>query len=83
MNYLKKTCSTRNGFEQFQVERSGQIRFVGESSRLEQAVSTQEHDWFRAWVAQFIRPCSQAVRDYAVLVEQHALTDTQKALLLP
>ncbi|MBD1823362.1 hypothetical protein H6F51_12810 [Cyanobacteria bacterium FACHB-DQ100] len=41
------------------------------------------HDWFRAWVAQFIRRCSQAVSDYAVLVEQHALTDTQKALLLP
>ncbi|MBD1844631.1 hypothetical protein H6F89_14755 [Cyanobacteria bacterium FACHB-63] len=83
VNYLKKTCPMRDGFEQFQVERSGQIRFVGESSTLEQAVSAQEYDWFRAWVAQFIRRCSQAVRNYAVLVEQHALTDTQKALLLP
>ncbi len=82
-NYLKASCPAEEWFEQFQVARTGQIILIGELSGLEQSVSVQEHEWFRSWVAQFIRRCSQAVRGYAVLVEQNALTDTQKALLLP
>ncbi|MBW4441074.1 MAG: hypothetical protein KME10_07550 [Plectolyngbya sp. WJT66-NPBG17] len=82
-NYLKRSRPAMAWMEQFQITRSGQISFVGELSGLEQAVSAQEHEWFRSWVAQFIHRCSQAVRDYAVLVEQNALTDPQKALLLP
>lgn len=83
VNYLKTTCPISDWAGQFQVERSGQIRFIGESSKLEQAVSAQQHDWFRHWVTQFIRRCSCAVRDFAVLVEQFALTDAQKALYCP
>ena len=83
VNYLKASCPTTEWMAQFQVARSGQVSFLGELSELEQAVSVQEHEWFRAWVEQFIRRCSHAVRNYAVLVEQKALTDTQKALLLP
>jgi len=64
------------------VARSGQISFTGELSELEQAVGDQEYDWFRSWVAQFVRRCSQAVRDYVLLIEEQALTDTQKALFL-
>ncbi|BAU13255.1 hypothetical protein LEP3755_37940 [Leptolyngbya sp. NIES-3755] len=82
-NYLKLSRPAVEWMEQFQVNRSGQIVLIGESSELGQAVSVQEHEWFRHWAAQFIRRCSQAVRDYAALVEQNALTDTQKALLLP
>lgn len=82
-NYLKSSRPAVEWLEQFQVNRSGQITLIGEFSGLEQTVSVQEHEWFRHWVAQFIRRCSQAVRDYAALVEQDALTDTQKALLLP
>jgi hypothetical protein len=82
-NYLKLSRPEIEWMEQFQVNRSGQIQLIGELSGLEQTVSVQEHELFRHWVAQFIRRCSQAVRDYAALVEQNALTDTQKALLLP
>ncbi|GAP95501.1 hypothetical protein NIES2104_20230 [Leptolyngbya sp. NIES-2104] len=82
-NYLKSSRPETEWMEQFQVNRSGQIALIGELSGLEQTVSAQEHELFRHWVAQYIRRCSQAVRDYAVLVEQSALTDTQKALLLP
>ncbi|MGG6269787.1 hypothetical protein ACQ4M3_30510 [Leptolyngbya sp. AN03gr2] len=82
-NYLKSSRPAIEWMEQFQVNRSGQITLIGEPSELEQSVSVQEQEWFRHWVAQFIRRCSQAVRDYAALVEQNALTDTQKALLLP
>jgi hypothetical protein len=83
VNYLKSSRPTVEWMAQFQVSRSGQVSFVGELSKLEQAVSAQEHEWFRSWVDQFIRRCAHAVRDYAALVEQTALTDAQKDLLLP
>jgi len=83
VNYLKASRPTGEWMERFQVSRSGQISDLGELSDLEQAVSVQQHEWFRAWVAQFIRRCSHAVRDYEVLIQQSALTDAQKALLLP
>lgn len=82
-NYLKSSRPANEWMEQFQINRSGQIALIGERSGLEQTVSAQEQELFRHWVAQYIRRCSQAVRDYAALVEQNALTDTQKALLLP
>lgn len=82
VNYLKSSRPDSEWIEQFQINRLGQVTAIGESS-LEQALSTQEHELFRQWAAQFIRRCSQAVRDYATLVEQNALTDRQKALLLP
>ncbi|MBE9009810.1 hypothetical protein IQ250_06290 [Pseudanabaenaceae cyanobacterium LEGE 13415] len=83
VNYLKSSRPSVEWMEQFQVNRSGQIALIGELSGLEKAVSVQEQELFRQWVAQFIRRCSQAVRDYATFVEQSDLTHTQKALLLP
>lgn len=82
-NYWKLSRPEGEWIQQFQVTRSGQINFLGESSALEQSVSAQELETIRDWVAHFIRRCSQAVRDYGALVEQHALTALQKALLLP
>lgn len=82
-NYWKSSRPEGEWLQQFQVARSGQITFIGESSALEKSVSDSELETIRDWVAHFIRRCSQAVRYYPALVEQHALTDLQKALLLP
>lgn len=82
-NYWKSSRPDDVWFQQFQIERSGQIIFLGEPSSLEQSVTAQDLEVLRRWIARFIQRCSQAVRGYAALVEQQALTDLQKALLLP
>jgi hypothetical protein len=82
-NYWKSSRPEGEWLQKFQVARSGQIAFIGESSALEKSVSDLELEMIRDWVAHFIRRCSQAVRDYPALVEQHTVTDLQKALLLP
>ncbi|MCU0551333.1 MAG: hypothetical protein MUC48_18450 [Leptolyngbya sp. Prado105] len=82
-NYWKSSRPEHDWLQQFQVDRAGQISFLGESSMLEESVSAQQLEWIRDWGQCFIRRCSQAVRGYATLVEQQALTDLQKALLLP
>jgi hypothetical protein len=82
-NYWKSSRLDEAWLQQFQIDRSGQIIFLGEPSSLEQSVTAQDLESLRCWVARFIQRCSQAVRGYAALVEQQALTDLQKALLLP
>jgi hypothetical protein len=82
-NYWKSSRSKNEWLQQFQVDRAGKITFLGESSVLSQSVNPHELELLQDWVARFIQRCSQAVRGYADLVKQQALTDLQKALLLP
>jgi hypothetical protein len=82
-NYWKSSRPETEWMQQFQISRAGQVSFIGELSALEKSVTAEELDSIRDWVQRFITRCSQAVRNYKDLVEQQALTDLQKALLLP
>lgn len=82
-NYLKLSRPSVDWMQQFQIERSGQVRFLGESSILERSISAEEQAWICSWITTFIQRCSQIVRNFTAIVEQSALTESQKALLLP
>jgi hypothetical protein len=82
VNYLKSSRPDIEWLHQFQIERAPQITFLGELSKMEQPMTQQEIEWLRKWVSAFIRRCSQVVRDYALIVEQTAHSDAEKALLL-
>jgi hypothetical protein len=82
VNYLKSSRPNIEWLHQFQIERAPQITFLGEPSKMEHPITQQEIEWLRNWMSAFIRRCSQVVRDYALIVEQTAHSDAEKALLL-
>lgn len=82
-NYWKATRPTHDWLSQLQVDRSAQITFVDPSTQQLQAVlSPEQQSCLREWVASFIQRCSQVIRDFPTLIQQKALTDAQKKLLL-
>lgn len=83
VNYWKSTRPKIDWLNQFQVDRSAQISLPEMAPpTLQQPLSQQEQQWIRDWVAAFIKRCSLVIRDFRPIVEQNALTDQQKALLL-
>ncbi|MCY7272591.1 MAG: hypothetical protein LH702_02295 [Phormidesmis sp. CAN_BIN44] len=83
VNYLKSTRPDQEWLQQFQIDRAAHISFSSTESDMTQPLSDEQQQWIRDWMAAFIRRCSQAVRDFATIVEQKALNPQQKALLLP
>ncbi len=84
VNYLKATRPEQEWLSHFQVERSAQITLSGPAAqKVNQSLSPEEHQWVRDWVSAFIKRCSQVIRDFPTIVEQKALDDQQKTLLLP
>jgi hypothetical protein len=83
VNYLKSTRPDQEWLQQFQIDRAAHISFSSIESDMTQPLSDEQQQWIRDWMAAFIRRCSQAVRDFATIVEQKALNPQQKALLLP
>lgn len=82
-NYWKSTRPQVDWLNNFQVDRSAQITFSGSSSQGGAlAVGSQQHQWIQEWVAAFIKRCSKVIRDFPVIIEQKALDDRQKKLLL-
>ncbi|MCY7275861.1 MAG: hypothetical protein LH702_19525, partial [Phormidesmis sp. CAN_BIN44] len=82
VNYLKSTRPDQEWLQQFQIDRAAHISFSS-TDGMTQPLSDEQQQWIRDWTAAFIRRCSQAVRDFATIVEQKALNPQQKALLLP
>jgi len=82
VNYLKSTRPDQEWLQQFQIDRAAHISFSS-TDGMTQPLSDEQQQWIRDWMAVFIRRCSQAVRDFATIVEQKALNPQQKALLLP
>ncbi|KAM3090053.1 hypothetical protein ACKFKG_31005 [Phormidesmis sp. 146-35] len=79
VNYLKTTRPDSEWLSKFQIDRAAHMTFVGEVT---DAVTDQQHQWIRDWVAAFIRRCSQVVRNFGAIVEQNAFDAQQKLLLL-
>ncbi|UBF25287.1 hypothetical protein K9N68_27330 [Kovacikia minuta CCNUW1] len=83
LNYWKSTRPAHDWLGNFQIDRSAQFTFNGAAPSADQAKLTlQEKVWVQEWVSAFIKRCSQVIRDFPNIVEQKALNETQKALLL-
>jgi hypothetical protein len=83
-NYWKTTRPDVPWLNNFQVDRSAQISFNGTGvTNPLQELDTEQHQWVRDWTAAFIQRCSRVIRDFPTIIEQRALDDRQKALLLP
>jgi hypothetical protein len=82
-NYWKSTRPSAEWLSYFQVDRSAQFTFSGPESANPQVISPEEHQQVQEWVAAFIQRCSKVIRDFPLIIEQRALDDPQKTLLLP
>ncbi|XHX76721.1 MAG: hypothetical protein RBJ76_20100 [Stenomitos frigidus ULC029] len=82
-NYWKATRPQSDQLASVQIDRSAQFSLTG---LLPQAsnkpLTVPEQLWLQEWVAAFIKRCSQVIRDFPAIVEQKALQDQQKTLLL-
>ncbi len=82
-NYWKSTRPDHDWLGSFQIDRSAQFTFTEPTSQgLAQPLTPQEKQWVQEWVTGFIKRCSQVIRDFPNIIEQKALDESQKALLL-
>ena len=82
-NYWKATRPPVDWLANIQIDRSAKLSFVGSSPQATLTPLTlQEQQWLQVWVSAFIQRCAQVIRDFSTIVEQKALNDQQKALLL-
>lgn len=83
VNYWKTTRPPHPWLGNFQIDRAAHITFMPEASEvLQHPLSPDQQLWVQEWVAAFIKRCSQIVRSFPNLIQQAALTDEQKSLLL-
>jgi hypothetical protein len=83
VNYWKATRPSHDWLNQFQIDRGAQFQILDATpDKLRQTLSPQQQVWLQEWVAAFITRCSQVIRDFPVILQQKALNDEQKALLL-
>jgi len=82
-NYWKSTRPTHEWLNQLQVDRSAQFSLDNATpAQLQAALTPDQQTWIQEWVAQFIKRCSQVMRDFPGLIQQKALNNEQKKLLL-
>jgi hypothetical protein len=82
-NYWKSTRPEHDWLGNFQIDRSAQFSLTDSTAQeMQRSLSTQEKQWIREWVTAFMKRCSQVIRDFPAIVEQSALNDEQRALLL-
>lgn len=83
VNYWKSTRPDAEWLKGFEVSRSARIELSGSMAQgPTTALSPEQQQWIRDWVAAFIKRCSQVIRDFPTLIESKALQDDQKKLLL-
>jgi len=83
VNYWKSTRPDAEWLKGFEVSRSARIELSSNMAQGPTApVSPEQQQWIREWVAAFIKRCSQVIRDFPTLIENKALEDDQKKLLL-
>lgn len=83
-NYWKTTRPKVDWLDRFQVNRSAQILLAeADLPQSSQRLSSEEHEWLQAWSGAFIERCSKVIRDFPSIIEQRALDERQKHLLLP
>jgi len=81
-NYWKTSRPSVEWLNIFQVERSAQIVCPDQTGSEQLALTQEQHQWLREWVAAFINRCAKVIRDFPKTVRQNALDDRQKFLLL-
>jgi hypothetical protein len=83
VNYWKSTRPSGMWLMQFQVDRSAQFSLhEARTEALEQVLTLEQRQWLQTWVAAFIQRCAVVIRDFPAIVEQRALDERQKTLLL-
>lgn len=84
-NYWKTTRPNNiEWLNHFQVDRSAQFTLSDpETLNLSHPVTPEQHQWVQTWAEEFIKRCSKVIRDFHSIIEQRALDDEQKRLLLP
>ena len=82
-NYWKATRPPSDWLATVQIDRTAQFTVTGAPPQAATApLTAPERRWLQEWVIAFIKRCSQIMRDFPAIVEQKALNDQQKALLL-
>lgn len=83
-NYWKATRPEMNDWlSQFQIDRAAHISVANTPpAQLQTPLTPEQQGWVQEWVTGFIKRCSQVIRDFPALIQQKALTDEQKKLLL-
>lgn len=79
-NYWKSSCPDVEWLANFQVDRAAQFSFSGGSPPA--TLTPEQWQWIQDWVAAFIQRCTKVLRDLPAILEQRALDDHQKYLLL-
>ncbi len=82
-NYWKLTRPAHDWLNRVQVDRSAHLSIADATPQeLQSQLSPDQKTWLQQWVAEFIKRCSQVIRDFPTIIQQKALSDEQKALLL-
>lgn len=82
-NYWKSTRPSHEWLTCIQVDRTAQLSAIDVTpQQLQTQLSPEQQASIREWVAEFIKRCSQVIRDFPSVVQQKALNDEQKSLLL-
>jgi hypothetical protein len=80
-NYWKNSRPEADWLKLFQIERSAQMVFSGQTDT--SALNLAQYELLQYWVTAFIKRCSKVIRDFPKMVNQIPLSDRQKAILLP
>ncbi|MBD2035018.1 hypothetical protein H6F76_08250 [Leptolyngbya sp. FACHB-321] len=82
-NYWKATRPSSDWLATVQVDRTAQFTVTGAPPQATTTpLTAPERQWLQEWVTAFVKRCSQVMRDFPAIVEQKALNNQQKALLL-
>ncbi|QZZ22820.1 hypothetical protein J5X98_10960 [Leptothermofonsia sichuanensis E412] len=82
VNYWKSTRPQHEWLNRFEIDRFAHFTFSGSPQEAQKSLSLEEQQWIREWVAAFTKRCALVIRDFPNLVEQKALNEEQKAMLL-
>jgi len=82
-NYWKMTRPPVDWLNNFQVDRSAHFTFSEVlPSGNPQQLTPDEHRCVQEWITAFIVRCSKVIRDFPLIIEQRALDDQQRNILL-
>lgn len=82
-NYWKSSRPDLDWLDVFQIERVGKISLAPSSqTSLQEEIDDEHQKWIKMWVTAFTTRCAKVIRDFPVLMEQEALDDRQRQILL-
>ncbi|WP_146087143.1 hypothetical protein [Chroococcidiopsis sp. TS-821] len=79
VNYWQLTRPNFDWLDNFQINRSAELVFHG---TITETITAQQHRIVKEWVAAFIKKCSRIIQDLPVMIEEIALDETHRRLLL-